>query len=398
MRVRFQIGPAGVAAVAPTPVPVSAVVPNRTARKRSAAARKASKGRGRAGLVHGVITAATLLAVAGCAALDPNFARSWGIEPVQEVKHTLPSGQANYQTGRYYDGLQAWDQAIDAYRRAIDADTRNVEARNALGVALAQRGSLAEAALTLREAIALDPGRAHVHNNLGQVLMLAGQSREAVRALETAVKLQPFNSNALANLRAAMAQVDERPPALAAQPLPAVISVAAPIVLANVPAPGVTMHVIDRPTMASLQSEPTTLHGESSPPSPATAIAEAPASSAHRAAALEVKNGNGVSGMGARVRGWLAQQGLPAERLSNQRPYVQQYTEVQYRSGFEDVAQRVAHALPAVAQVSPVARSDLRTDVRVVLGRDWIPSAACLRSSSCVPPTTMVAAATAQPR
>jgi Flp pilus assembly protein TadD len=110
---------------------------------------------------------------------------------------------------------------------------------------------------------------------------------------------------------------------------------------------------------------------------------------------LEISNGNGVPGMAARVGRWMASQGLPATRLSNQLPFAQQHTVVQYRSGQEALAQRVARSLPAAASAQTAPTAGLRSDVRVVLGRDWVKTAACLNTQSCQAPATVAAAAAA---
>ena len=91
-------------------------------------------------LLHrGAVTVAALLALAGCAtSVEPGGALAWKVEPLMLVKHGAQSSAAYYALGRYHDGSQAWDKAADAYRKAIAADARNVEAYNALGVALAR--------------------------------------------------------------------------------------------------------------------------------------------------------------------------------------------------------------------------------------------------------------------
>jgi hypothetical protein len=113
------------------------------------------------------------------------------------------------------------------------------------------------------------------------------------------------------------------------------------------------------------------------------------------AAVLEVSNGNGIAGMGARLRDWLARQGVRAGRLSNQRPFAQEHTAIQYRPGHAEAAQRLADVLPAALRATPAPTPGLRSDVRVVLGRDWVRSAACLEHDICKAPPTTVAAAPA---
>ena len=48
---------------------------------------------------------------------------------------------------------------------------------------------------------------------------------------------------------------------------------------------------------------------------------------------LEVSSGNGTAGMAASVGRWLAARGLPANSLTDQRPFTQSQTLVQFRNG-----------------------------------------------------------------
>lgn len=470
MRVQYRIGTGCVAAAprAPRsvpPVPLLPLVASPGPAPRDGSALRRHVAVDKLWLVPGAVAAAALLAVAGCSAIDPITAKAWRIEPVLEVKHSIAASQGHYLTGRYHDGMRAWDKAIDSYRKAINADARNVEAYNALGVALAQRGPYADSEAALRKALEIDPNRAHVRSNLGYVLMLAGQPREAVTELKAAVRLDHNNVVSLGNLREAVAQVELAQATLApaqiaahamstpqntatnapagfaagnatqnavavlvveqhraegtvAPALPVIASVPAPMSAAvSVPAPTAdttpampvlaaaptilvsvsavpgraALQVIDRPTLPAMQSAHAVLQAE-----PPTATAPTPSATTahageHRDAVLEVSNGNGINGMGARVREWLARQGVRTHQLSNQRPYVQEQTLVQYRSGHEEAAQRVARALPGSLQLVPTPSQGLRTDVRLVLGRDWARTAACLERNMCQSASTKVA-------
>ena len=156
------------------------------------------------------------------------------------------------------------------------------------------------------------------------------------------------------------------------------------------------LKVIDQPTVASLSER-----GASNPvsgpvPLPAAkAVASQPANyrAEELASRLEVSNGNGVAGMAARVGRLLTTQGVPIARLTNARPFVQQATVIQYRDGHEEAALRVARNLPVLALAAPEPTPGLRSDVRVLLGRDWVRSAACLETSSCRPALAPVVAA-----
>jgi tetratricopeptide (TPR) repeat protein len=305
----------------------------------------------------------------------------------------------------------------------------------------------AEAALRQAVSLAAPGSHAFVRNNLGYVLLLNGKPQDAADVLAEVLAQDAGNTIAHANLQTALARRGDAPtraaqsvPALAAAPATASAVVVAanvkpgPVSAAAAPA---AMQVGFAPTIAALPQVdarsigfapsstsaaangldaaatatpvvPSAPATPSTPPTPsppngAAAAAAAKALSLQRAQALaleavpllmpvhasapvsplEISNGNGVPGMAARVGRWMASQGLPAPRLSNQLPFAQQHTVVQYRSGQAALAQRVARSLPAAATAQASPTAGLRSDVRVVLGRDWVTAEVCLSPSNC---------------
>jgi len=87
-----------------------------------------------------------------------------------------------------------------------------------------------------------------------------------------------------------------------------------------------------------------------------------------RMARLEVANGNGVTGMARRFRRLLGQIGIPVDRLSNDKPYKQVATTIQYSPGFEKQAASLQKALQGKAQLA--SKQLAASDVRLVLGKD----------------------------
>jgi hypothetical protein len=85
-------------------------------------------------------------------------------------------------------------------------------------------------------------------------------------------------------------------------------------------------------------------------------------------ARLEIANGNGISGMARRFRNLLGQLGIPVNRLSNEKPYRQLTTTIQYRPGFEKQAASLQKALQGKAELA--SRQLSASDVRLVLGKD----------------------------
>jgi Tfp pilus assembly protein PilF len=403
MRFRYQIGEGPPLQLAPAAAAAAPTIldarPVRPAPRATARPVHALRPRGPA---LSLVASATVLAAAvGCAAPDPRATRPWTIEPLIGVTHAMQAGEAYYTLGRYHDGAQEWGKAVLAYRKAIAADAQNVEAYNALGVALARAGRHAEAETTLRQAVALAPDRAHIRNNLGYVLLLAGKPAAAVGELEAALTLDAADTVARANLRDAMGRSDagrsggssaaEQP---ALQPAPVHVAAAAQtrVTTVSVPAP---ITEVDLPMpLAPPVSAPA-----APPQTPALPARQAAAATPPpRLPRLEISNGNGVPGMAAKVGQWLsAHQGMRADRLTNRKPFVQRDTIVQYSEGHADAAARVARALPFAAQAAAAPSKGLSGDVRVVLGRDWTRSAACLDRASCPARDAETKVAHAQP-
>jgi len=307
-------------------------------------------------------------AMAGCAHRQPP---AWKVEPVLSVKHSAEASEAYYALGRYHDGSRAYDKAVDAYRKALAANPRNAEAFNALGVALAHLHRHAEAEVALRKAIAIAPGSAHIRSNLGHLLMLTGQPRKAIDELTAALNLDPANQVAQANLQDALGASKRSQSGVVA----ATAATSAAKEAAAAPAEDAA------DIQAAAQVAPA--------PVPAATASDTPTSL--QAVRLELSNGNGIPGAAARLKRWLIHEGLAVQRLSNRQPYVQQQTVIQYRTGQQATAQRVAEALRMTAQLDAMPSAGLQPDVRVVLGHDWTRTVACLERRACGQSATTVA-------
>jgi len=84
--------------------------------------------------------------------------------------------------------LSFLNEAIAAFRSAIEVDPNFAEAHNNLGNALRELGRLAEAEEHLRQALTLKADYAEAHNNLGVVLVKARRLPEALAAYERALR------------------------------------------------------------------------------------------------------------------------------------------------------------------------------------------------------------------
>ncbi|MGD0491435.1 MAG: tetratricopeptide repeat protein [Steroidobacteraceae bacterium] len=126
---------------------------------------------------------------------------------IQKAASAAPDN-ARYQfgLGQVLDALQRWDQAADAYRRALRNEPASHDAHVALGVALQRGGRLAEAAAAYRAALALKPEDPVALSNLGAALREMGEIDEAIRLLERAVSLDRLTVSHAVNLGVALNQ------------------------------------------------------------------------------------------------------------------------------------------------------------------------------------------------
>jgi len=415
------------------------------------------------------------------------------VNPPVNASSTAERPDGYYQLGRFYQGQNRVDQAIDAYRKALALDRNFIDAHNALGALYAAQGRIDEAVAEFTIVVAALPMTSYAWNNLGYAYLLQGKSGDAVAALERATAFDLTNQRAWNNLGTALAQRGDSaaasekfaraaelaagapavsaapvratspaatppvataaatlvaapvatpaatPPAsqpaatfavstsAAPEPSPAASSPAAPVVMAVTATP---MNVGDRispanfaevsalspaaPAVMAVTATPMQIGDRISPanfaevsapielgPQPAafdtgketaffaSAIVDntgnselvqlapsvyelrlAPQSIALQRFRLELSNGNGVTGMAKRLGQQLVANGLPKARLTNQKPFRQRITQIQYRDGYADVAATLRSRMPNQPPMIKTAALRASTDVRVVLGRD----------------------------
>jgi len=427
------------------------------------------------------------------------------VKPALNASSPAERPDGYYQLGRFYQGQNRVDQAIDAYRKALALDRNFTDAHNALGALYAAQGRLDEAVAEFTIVVVALPMTSYAWNNLGYAYLLQGKSADAIAALERATAFDLTNQRAWNNLGTALAQRGDSAAASekfaraaelaaaapAASPVPvraaspaaapaiapatalatppvvapsiaiAAIATAAPTLVA---APGATPAAAPvaspaavPPTpqaspVATLVVAPVAMPAAASPAAvPAATFALSPAASSLAAPAvvaptgapinavdpvqlnklaeasapielgpqpaafdsgketgsfasaivdntgaselvqlapsvyelrlapqtiaaqsyrLELSNGNGVTGMARRLGEQLIAKGLPKARLTNQKPFRQRLTQIQYRDGYADVAAALRSRMPNQPPMIRTAALRVSTDVRVVLGRD----------------------------
>ncbi|MGB8856501.1 MAG: LytR C-terminal domain-containing protein [Burkholderiales bacterium] len=85
---------------------------------------------------------------------------------------------------------------------------------------------------------------------------------------------------------------------------------------------------------------------------------------------LEIANGNGVSGLAKKVSDLLVSNGVPAAKITNHKNYQQRQTIIQYRNGYQAQAATLSKGMRNKPQLVQTAKLPVKTDVRLVLGRD----------------------------
>jgi tetratricopeptide (TPR) repeat protein len=106
------------------------------------------------------------------------------------------------------------DDAITAYRQALDLDPKYTQAHISLGNALLQQRQLDDAIAAYRQALDIDPKYAPVHNNLGLALQRQGKLDDAITAYRRSLDIDPKYALAHYNLGNALYKQGQRDAAI----------------------------------------------------------------------------------------------------------------------------------------------------------------------------------------
>ena len=102
--------------------------------------------------------------------------------------------------GRTYAALRKTDEAVDAYRRAIELDQRDAWSMNNLGLLLLEAKRADQALPLLAGAVELRKDVPEFHNNLGMALEHTGRFTAAATAYNDALTVDPTYVKARQNL------------------------------------------------------------------------------------------------------------------------------------------------------------------------------------------------------
>lgn len=369
--------------------------------------------------LHVLTSLLGVVGLAGCSTMAPG---TRGAAPGVAIKGGVPAliaaapvltpamsvSESMYAMARLAHGQGQLAMAAQRYERVLAMKPDHVGALNALGVIRAQDGRTADALDLLVLARTLAPSAAHIHNNLGYALLREERLEDALVSLQTARELDPGNERTLQNLalldqalaardgvQASSASLPSPLPGQEAPaPGPALVAVAPQVFELRVPnSAGQTPATGNTETVAS---QPATR--EPQPPlEPVEVAALVPADQPEpgykllvqsrektlqtgpfaiwtdiRGVRLEVSNGVGVAQLAKRTALRLAETGVATARLTNDRPYRQARTQIQYLPGQLAAVNALAARLPVpVEQVQvPVGQLNARIQLRLVLGHD----------------------------
>jgi cytochrome c-type biogenesis protein CcmH/NrfG len=102
---------------------------------------------------------------------------------------------------------QQFNEAVDAYQKALAIDPKNVDVRVDMGTCMRGTGKFEPAVAEFRKALKMAPGHLNAHRNLGVVLGFDLKDREgAVKEFKTYLDLAP-NSPDAAQIKDVIAQL-----------------------------------------------------------------------------------------------------------------------------------------------------------------------------------------------
>ncbi len=300
--------------------------------------------------------------------------------------------------------------AIDSYRMALQADPRHLNATNGLATLYAEQGNLPKAIGMWRELTVDAPdsaATAFIHSNLGYAYLLNGDFQLAIASLERACVLDPLSHRAWRHLGNALAKVgqDDRSRRMLKQadsleqhdlrgdyaltgatPSPAVADIdaayarassAAPQAPVSAPAPAPAGAIVTDPaSFAATEIHQTgsamfELHRPqpaAAAPQPLPPVANKPEEDVvEPPARVEIRNGNGVTGMARSLSSAIADDNTHVVRLTNEKGFNVEHTRVEYRPGFAAAAEKLAERFGGQAVA---AAPEGKVDMRLVLGRD----------------------------
>jgi len=345
------------------------------------------------------------------------------VQPLERISSPVSQVEELFIRGRSAQAAGQWALAEERYLQVLGRQPLHLGALNAIAVVYAQTERNDKAIEYFRRALELDPKASHVHNNLGYALLLAGRLDESESELKLARELSPSNWQTGQNLELLartqervvtgpqlvevgrnVYELRDRPAATLPQAQASVQAKAPPKAQAKVQEPvqasvqpkmQVTVPTkaqepalasvqpktevklqtkVQEPVQASVQPKtevkvPTKVQ-EPVQARAVTLVKETVSSASLQGIRIEVSNGVGIRYLARRTAERLAPTGIVTARLTNQLPYQQSKTEIQFGSGQKSAAQVLSNSFPVA--IKTVASNALVRNIqlRLVLGHD----------------------------
>ncbi len=168
------------------------------------------RGRRHRSAVVGALRAAVVVGIVACGggdeeALPENAGHQRGDSPRAQHSDSsavhLEAAASHYRLGQH-------DEAIAAFRRALDLAPQKPGVRYALAMSLRARHRHAEAVEELQQAVALAPHRAEYQYRYGEALLAVDDVAGALEAFEEAIRLDSTHVNAHLDRARLLAQIN----------------------------------------------------------------------------------------------------------------------------------------------------------------------------------------------
>lgn len=284
---------------------------------------------------------------------------------------------SHYKLGRYYQQQKKYAKAVEQFSKAVRNDSRYCKAYNALGMSYDALTDCDLAYDAYERAVQCDPQAAYLYNNYGCSNILCGDYEKGLALLFMAEQLSGDNSRIKNNIKLAQRLVERKNNVGLSALHDATLALAPETALDQVGNEGqsaeasVEESVEDLQSAASTNTVVDTLVTEQAKKmslQDQTVPAEQ-----YAKGAVEVSNGNGVTGMARRSADYLRGYGFDIRRITNAKHFRFDYSMIYYKKGYLQLAKELAKVIPGaqnLEKVDALGRESL--GVRILLGRDLV--------------------------
>jgi Tfp pilus assembly protein PilF len=151
--------------------------------------------------------------IAGCATAQKEAKIEMEAMPTK-IHHSDESAEGHYKRGRYLQGAQRSDQALQAYQDALKLEPNDIKVHIAVAALYAERGDYATSISQLKGLAEKLPDDASLYNNLGYTYYLSGDYKAAASTLGKAIVMDSTNVHALNNMGAVLNKLGKTDQAL----------------------------------------------------------------------------------------------------------------------------------------------------------------------------------------